>query len=190
MGRLDPTGPLVTPLVMTYNGRMIRIILLLMTVLVAACHSEIYVRNGVTDGNRFHVSTQDLLDEDPVLQSWVAYSMAKSICQLEIGGDSPARANSYGCELSSRNILLDTWVERRSQNPQLNDDYLNTLAMVREFAYLDEYVVRYFGKKDWFVPAEVDEESFHNWQRRHLSGHKPYTRIVGSWSYSEYQTNE
>ena len=169
---------------------MFRIGLLLVTIFVAACHSEIYVRDGVTDGNRFHISSQALLDDDPVLQSWVAYSLSKSVCQLEIGGDNPARASSYGCEHSSRIMMLDTWEEKRAVNPQLNNDYLDTLTIVREAAYLDEYVVHYFGKKNWFVPAEVDEKSFHDWRRKHLRGHKAYTRIVGSWGYAGSRTDK
>ncbi|NNF16006.1 MAG: hypothetical protein HKN70_04620 [Gammaproteobacteria bacterium] len=160
-----------------------------MTLLVAACPSEIYVRDGVTDGNRFYLGNQALDDHDPVLQSWVAYSLAKSVCQLEIGGDNPARNSSYGCEFFARRILLDTWQEMRADNPQLSDDYLNTLTKVRDAAYLDEYVVHYYGKNNWLVPAEIDAKSFHRWRRKHLNGHKPYTRLIGSWGYAEAQTD-
>ena len=162
---------------------MSRINLLLLIALLAACRNDVYVRDGVTSGNRYHISPQRLLDDDPVLQSWVSYSLTKSVCQLEIGGNNPARANSYGCELSSRTSLLDEWALRLAENPRLYDNYLNTLLKVWEAAYLDEYVVHYFGKKDWSVPAEVDEESFNRWRRENLRGHKPYTRIIGSWSY-------
>lgn len=166
---------------------MSRVFLLLLSMLVVACHSGIYVRDGVTDGNKYSISNQAILDDDPVTQSWVAYNLAKSVCQLEIGGDNPARANSYGCELSSRIMLLDTWQENRAENPTLSDDYLDALVAVNEAAYLDEYVVHYFGKKNWFVPAEVEQKSFRVWRRKHLPNHTPYTRIVGSWRYSESQ---
>ncbi len=168
-----------------YSYLMFRITLLLVVALLAACRNDIYVRDGVTGGNRYHISPQSLLDDDPVLQSWVAYSLSKSICQLEIGGDNPARANSYGCELSSRLRLLDEWAQQRAVNPQLQHAYLDTLAKVQEAAYLDEYVVHYFGKKGWMVPAEVDSLSFQHWRRKNLRGHKSYTRVVGSWSYAK-----
>jgi hypothetical protein len=169
---------------------MYRIGLLLLTVSAAAHSSEIYVRDGVTDGDTFYLANQALIDDDPVLQSWVAYSLAKSACQLEIGGDNPARASSYGCEFSSRRILLDTWAERKAVDAQTFDDYLDILAEVREAGYLDEYVVHYYGKTDWLVPAEVNEKSFGKWRRKHLRGHKPYMRIVGSWNYAPSQTDK
>ncbi|MFK8029842.1 MAG: hypothetical protein AB8G18_06350 [Gammaproteobacteria bacterium] len=162
---------------------MHRCYLVLASLLVAACHSEIYVRDGVTDGNRYSIPESVLLSEDPVLQSWVAYNLSKSVCQLELGGDNPARANSYGCELSSRIILLDTWLEHRAEDSLLKDEYLDTLTAVRDAAFLDEYVVHYFGKADWFVPAEVDHKSFQIWRGNHLRHHSPYTRIVGVWGY-------
>ena len=164
---------------------MNRFYFLLICVFVGACHSEIYVRDGVTDGNKYSISHQTILNDDPVLQSWLTYNLSKSVCQLEIGGDNPARANSYGCELSSRIMLLETWQEKRIENPQLDNEYLDTLTRVDEAAYLDEYVVHYFGKKGWFVPAEVDEKSFRIWRRKHLAGHKSYTRMVGTWVYSD-----
>lgn len=169
---------------------MFRICLLLVTVSAAASGSEIYVRDGVTDGDTFYLANQALLDDDPVLQSWVAYSLAKSACQLEIGGENPARASSYGCELSSRRILLDTWAEKKAVDAQTLDDYLDTLAGVRDAGYLDEYVVHYYGERGWLVPAEVDEKSFSKWRREHLRGHKPYMRIVGSWNYAKPPTDK
>ena len=166
---------------LTYSGSMKRVVLLLLTFLTAACQSDIYVRDGVTDGNKFYISSSALLDDDPVVQSWVAYSAAKSVCQLELGGANPARASSYGCELSSRIILLDTWEQLLAENPKLDNDYLTTLATVRDAAFLDEYVVHYYAKKNWSVPAEVDSDGFNTWRRQHLKNHEPYTRIVGSW---------
>lgn len=166
---------------------MYRYYLLLVSLLVVACHSEIYVRDGVTDGNKYSISPQAILDDDPVVQSWVAYNLTKSVCQLETGDDNPARASSYGCELSSRISLLDTWQEMHDEHPQLDDEYLDTLAAVSKASYLDEYVVHYFGKKSWFVPAEVDSKSFDAWRRVHLRNHKPHTRIVGTWIYQDSQ---
>ena len=162
---------------------MIRTAIMLAALLTTSCSNGVYVRDGVTDGDRFHVSEQALLDQDPVVQSWSAYSLTKSVCQLEIGGDNPARANSFGCEFSSRLALLDTWDKMREENPNLQDAYLNTLADVRDAGFLDEYVVYYFGKRAWNVPAELERDDFGQWRRRYLRGHRPVTRIVGSWTY-------
>jgi hypothetical protein len=56
--------------------------------LLVACNSEIYTRDGVTDGDSFYLAPQAFQDDDPVLQSWVAYSLMKSACQLDIGGEA------------------------------------------------------------------------------------------------------
>ena len=164
---------------------MIRIALFIATAFLAGCTSDIYVRGGVTDGDTFYLAERALTDDDPVLQSWVAYSLAKSTCQLQIGGENPARASSYGCEFTARRILLDTWEEKRAEQPQIYDEYLDSLVLVREAGYLDEYVAHYFHHQEWLVPAEVDDRKFRRWRRRHLRKHQPETHIVGSWNYAE-----
>ena len=61
--------------------------------LLVACNGEIYTRDGVTDGVAFYLAPVAFASDDPATQAWVAYSLMKSVCQLEIGGDNPARAN-------------------------------------------------------------------------------------------------
>lgn len=160
-----------------------RILPLITVVLVSACNRDIYVRDGVTDGDTFYVAPQAYVDTDPVLQSWVAYSLSKSVCQLEMSGDNPARQSSYHCEFKSRNILIDAWVERRANNPELSDDYLDDMLRVREAGYVDEYTVYFFARDNWQVPVEVDVDGFSRWRRDNLRGHRPQTRIIGSWGY-------
>lgn len=164
---------------------MLRIALSAMLLFLVACSGEIYVRDGVTDGDTFYLADRAFADDDPVLQSWVTYSLARSACQLEIGGDNPARANNYGCEFTARQLLLDSWDEHRRDDPTLSDDYLDALMRVREAGYLDEYVVSYFGRRGWQVPVEVDVRSFHRWRRTHLRRHRPETRIIGSWNFAD-----
>lgn len=164
---------------------MFRFALLLAAAFGAGCNSEIYVRDGVTDGDSFYLSDRAWTDNDPVLQSWVAYSLAKSTCQLEIGGKNPARNSSYGCEYTARRLLLDTWEEKQEEDPSISDDYLDALATVDEAGYLDEYVVHYHRRKQWQVPAEVDLKAFKNWRREHLRRHRTETHIIGSWNYRQ-----
>ncbi len=168
-----------------YSGRMLRFCAIAVYALLGACHSDIYVRDGVTDGDTFYLAQEAMFDPDPALQSWVAYSLMKSTCQLELGGDNPARASSYGCELTARRHLLDAWAEQIARDPDIRDDYLDTLASVRDAGHLDEYVVYYFGTRHWQVPAEVDMRRFRRWQDQHLRQHRASTRIVGSWNYRE-----
>ncbi len=152
---------------------------------VTACNNEIYVRDGVTDGDTFYLAPRALADSDPVLQSWAAYSLSRSACQLQIGGANPARTTSYGCELTARRHLLETWEEQRAANPGLSEEYLDSLTTVRDAGYLDEYVVFYLGSPSWQVPAEVNVDKFRRWQRKHLPGHRSSTRIIGSWNYAD-----
>jgi len=151
--------------------------------LLAACNSAIYTRDGVTDGDTFYLAPQALVNDDPVLQSWVAYSLMKSTCQLQLGGENPARNSDYGCEFTARQHLVEAWEEQRAEHPDASDPYLDALLDVREAGYLDEYTVRYFGRDSWQVPAEVQVDDFRRWQRAYLANHRPETHIVGSWNY-------
>lgn len=151
--------------------------------LIAGCNSEIYVRDGVTDGDTFFLAPVAVVDSDPALQSWVAYSLVKSVCQLELRGDNPARQSSYDCEFKARNVLVDAWAEQRAEDPAISDDYLDELLAVREASYLGEYTAYYFRRTNWQVPVEADVDAFGEWRRRHLRRHRPQTRIIGYWGY-------
>ena len=161
---------------------MSRFIFLAAALLAAGCHPGVYVRDGVTDGDTFYLARRAYAEHDPVLQSWVTYSLIRSTCQIRIGGENPARASTYNCEYKARQYLLDSWLER----PVRGDAYLDTLLAVREAGFLEEYTVYYFGKDSWQVPVEVDMdmEAFRDWQRVHLKRHRPETRLIGSWGYS------
>ena len=78
-----------------------------------------------------------LHDSDPVLQSWVSYSLTKSTCQLAIGGENPARATSFECELTGREHLLETWSEHRAPSGA-GDPYLDELQAIRHAGLLRE----------------------------------------------------
>ena len=150
---------------------------------LGACNTSIYTRDGVTDGDTFFLAPHAYSNDDPVLQSWVAYSLMKSTCQLELGGHNPARNSDYGCEFTARRHLLDAWERQRAEHPAASDRYLDTLLAVRDAGFLDEYTVRYFGRDHWQVPAEVRLGEFREWQHEHLRRHRPQTRIIGSWNY-------
>lgn len=166
---------------------MLRPAILIAALTAAGCNPSIYVRDGVTDGDTFNLAPQALVDDDPVLQSWVAYSLTRSACQLGIGGRNPARASSYGCEYSARRNLVETWEEQKVAHPDASDRYLEALLMVRDAGFLDEYTVDYLAQSGWQVPIEVDIESFRQWRRRHLRRHRAETRWIGSWGYGHRQ---
>jgi len=162
-----------------------RFLVLCAVLAVTVCNASIYTRDGVTDGDTFYLAPRAYSDDSPVLQSWVAYSLMKSTCQLELGGDNPARNSSYGCEFTARQHLLNAWEAQRDEHPGASDAYLDSMLRVREAGFLDEYVVHYFGKKQWQVPIEVQVNKFKTWQRKHLRRHKPQTHLIGSWNYRE-----
>ena len=153
--------------------------------LIAGCNSEIYMRDGVTDGDTFYLAPVASVDSDPVLQSWVAYSLVRSVCQLESPGNNPARHSSYNCELKARNNLVDAWAEHRADDPRISDNYLDELLAVREAGYLDEYTAYYFRRNNWQLPVSVDVHAFGKWRHRHLRGHRPQTRVIGYWGYQD-----
>lgn len=164
----------------------------LIAVATLAESGEVYLKDGVTDGDTFYLSNIALTSDDPALQSWVSYSLTRSACQLQIGGENPARASSFECELMARQHLVETWLERRpgtatgdSVDDSEDDDYLAALVRVDEAGYLDEYVAFYLGQKDWTLPDDLQLSAFSEWRRGALRGHKPQTHLIGSWNYAE-----
>ena len=160
-----------------------------MLISISACSGEIYLRDGVTDGDTFYLSPRALVDPDPALQSWVSYSLSRSACQLQLGGDNPARNRSHACEVTARRHLVETWAgnrsaDHRSADHPAHDAYLDTLATVHRAGYLDEYVFRFLAPENGSVPDGLDLAAFKRWQRVNLAGHKPETRITGSWNYA------
>ena len=151
---------------------------------LTACGNGIYLRDGVTDGDTFYLSQRALVDDDPVLQSWVSYSLTRSTCQLGIGGENPARASAFDCELSARIDLLSTWREKKFARPAISDDYLDTLLAVGDAGYLREYVDDQFGRRHWTKPDGLDTNEYARWMTQHFPRHKPETRLTGSWNYA------
>lgn len=151
------------------------------TAVLAGCNGEVYLRDGVTDGDTFYLAERALHDPDPVLQSWVSYSLTRSTCQLTIGGDNPARATSFDCELAAREHLVETWREDRDPS---GDRYLDALGRVADAGLLPDYVWHYFRRSGWRAPPGLDPERFGRWRREHLAGHEPETRWVGAWGYA------
>lgn len=159
-------------------------VLTLLVLTIVACSGEVYVRDGVTDGDTFYLAGRAMSDDDPGYQSWVTYSLARSTCQLSMGGDNPARASSYNCELTSRRLLLESWHESKRRQPASVDPYLDELLRVDSAGYLAEYVAASFRKRYWDIPADLRMSSYRRWMRKELPNHDPVTRITGSWNYS------
>ena len=157
----------------------------LLLLVIASCNNDIYLRDGVTDGDTFYLGLNAHTDDDPVLQSWVAYSLTRSACQLEIGGENPARESSYHCESTARRHLLETWDSQRAAAPGIEDEYLDTLLTVRGAGYLEEYTATFLRYRHWQIPAELDLVAFDRWRRVHLRRHAPETRIIGWWGYAD-----
>lgn len=167
--------------------RFVTLLPTLAAILLAAtgCNGEIYIRDGVTDGDTFYVSPYAVTNPDPVVQSWIRYSLARSVCQLEIGTDNPARATSFECERSARRHLVDAWTEHIAADASLENAYLDDLRFIRNSGYLDEYVAHRFRKPGWKLPDVLEMAAYHRWRRSELKGHAPETRIIGSWVYRQ-----
>ena len=160
--------------------------LIITLITLAGCSSEIYLRDGVTDGDRFSVTPAAIMDPDPVTQSWIRYSLSRSVCQLSLDTENPARATSFDCEVTARRQLAEAWSEKTTLMTELSDRYLDDLVAVEEAGYLEEYVVDSFGEREWQLPESLEMDAYHRWQRADLRSHRPETRIVGYWSYRAY----
>ncbi|MEL6869630.1 MAG: hypothetical protein AAFO81_07510 [Pseudomonadota bacterium] len=176
-----------------YTGRLIAAIAVAL-ISLSGCDTRIYVRDGVTDGNRFSLPLMVYADSDPVVQSWIAYSLDRSFCQLEHGGENPARHSSFACELSARESLVERWREIGGRAISGIDDqqaaYLDIMAQAQTDGMLDDYVWHFLQRKQWIEPASLDAAQFARWRREHLPRrHKPVTRIIGSWGYVDAKSD-
>ena len=149
--------------------------------LTIGCDSRVYVRDGVTDGTRFSVLPHQLDDPSPVTQSWIAYSLALSACQLRRGSANPARDSAFECELAARDALLESWRAYRADGAA-GDAYLDTLSDVRDAGCLREYVWHYLRRRHWSRPTGLALESFAAWRQLVLADHRPRTRLIGAWT--------
>jgi hypothetical protein len=166
-------------MIMRFDFPVAAVLMLALT----ACSGEIYVRDGVTDGDTFYLADRALSDDDPVLQSWVSYSLTRSTCQLQIGGENPARASSFECELTARRLMLETWHEKTLPDASGSNTYMNELAAVQDAGFLDEYVAHHYRRRHWQLPDDMEVPAYRSWSRQNIPNHAPQTRIIGSWNY-------
>lgn len=164
---------------------MLRLLYLCTALLLAGCQTDVYLRDGVTDGDTFYVAPLAYASGDPAVASWVRYSLIRSTCQLEVGGENPARVSTYDCELRARHHLVDAWLEQLNADSSYSDDYLNALLDVRDAGFLDEYVAHYLGRDGWEYPSGLELNAFRHWRRDHLRRHRVKTRLIGYWAYQE-----
>ncbi|MEL7022577.1 MAG: hypothetical protein AAGL69_02455 [Pseudomonadota bacterium] len=175
------------------NTRIATLLITFVLISMTACDRRIYVKDGVTDGDRFSLPT--ILDDsgDPTVHAWAAYSLARSVCQLEIGGENPARNSSFQCELAAREALVERWNEleadRRITGEATREgpsvDYLNLMSAIYAMGVLDGYVWRYLAQPDWKAPESPAVARFDAWAKDHLPrNHRAETRIVGSWGFA------
>lgn len=155
--------------------------IMLLPLALAACSGDIYLRDGVTDGDTFYLAQQALADSDPVLQSWVSYSLTLSACQLSAGSLNPARASSFDCELLARRHLTETWEDLGRGT---TDPYLDALLRVERAGWLPEYVAANHGRDHWVFPDTLDPPAYRTFARSELAQHRPVTRLIGSWNYA------
>ena len=152
---------------------------------LSACSGDIYLRDGLTDGDTFYVAPHAMSDPDPATQSWISYSLTVSTCQLQSDSENPARAGSFECELMAREHLAESWQEFRLRSqPVSTDPYLDQLLAVQRASFLPEYVDHYFGKRSWEPPGDLDRPGFRKWRRKELKRHKADTRLTGHWGYA------
>jgi len=172
----------VSLICVTYGVSM-RFIVLFSLLFVAACNHGIYTRDGVTDGDTFYLSPTAFANDDPAYQSWVAYSLMKTTCQLALGGENPARTNSFDCEFTARRHLANAWDEQSFNNQSISDDYLDLLSVVNEAGFLAEYTSHYLGQGDWVLPEGLRRNEFREWRRKELRRHRAKTHLTGSWNF-------
>lgn len=160
--------------------RLVAFVLAASTFALIGCGVQVYNFGGAGRGTKFILPPGPAQSRSAVIQSWVAYSLALSTCQLEMGGELPSSNTSFDCERRARKVLIERWQGRL--NPSEMDDYLDELASVQTADLLGEYVWVFLRERSWQRPQGLDLERFGKWRRQHLGWHRPKTRIIGYWA--------
>jgi hypothetical protein len=141
---------------------------------------QVYNFGGEGRGQAFHVPAAAAMNESAIVQSWIAYSLTRSTCKLEIGGEQPSANHSYECELRPRRVLAKRWAERMD-SPD-TDAALDLMVRVDQAGLLEEYVWHYFQRDGWVRPEGLEMERFDRFRRAELGWHRPTTRLIGYWT--------
>lgn len=144
------------------------------------CGVQVYDWGGEGRGQAFHVPAGAAMNKSPIVQSWVAYSLARSACKLEMGGDEPSRNDSFECEFRPRRVLAKRWA--RGGDSRETDEYLDLVERIRQDGLLEEYVWHYFRRPGWVEPEGLETRRFEDFRQAELRWHRPRTRIIGYWS--------
>lgn len=151
---------------------------------ISGCGVPIYNFGGHGKGSDFYIPMGAASNGSPVVQSWIAYSLARSTCQLGIGGDKPYANTSFDCELRPRRVLVERWSEKEvviGEDAE-TDAYLDLLVRIYDENLLHEYVWVYLRDNSWIAPEGLELERFDSWRRENLGWHRPKTRIIGYWT--------
>lgn len=141
---------------------------------------QVYNFGGEGRGQAFHVPVAAVKNDSAIVQSWIAYSLARSTCKLEIGGPLPSANDSFDCEFRPRRVLAERWAGR-IDSPD-TDEYLDEVAQVRRDGFLKEYVWHFFRQRDWVQPEGLAMARFQAYRRSQLVWHRPKTRVIGYWT--------
>lgn len=140
----------------------------------------IYTFSAGGHGTSFVLPPDAALNSDPVVQSWAAYSLAKSTCQISRDGERPSHYDSFECELRPREVLVRRYRDR--SDPVERDTYLDLLANVERDGFLAEYVWVYLGNSSWIRPDWLRLEEFEPYRRSRIPRHRARTRLIGWWT--------
>jgi hypothetical protein len=88
-----------------------------------------------------------------VLAAWLAYGTTKSLWvtdkYLEENPDKSKYQYSFQEELDAREALVQVWKDLKKRDENISDKYLNSLIVVKDAGFLDEYVWHYFQAEEW-----------------------------------------
>jgi tetratricopeptide (TPR) repeat protein len=109
------------------------------------------------------------------LAAWMLYGMKRAQILGEREGHFHNQSgDDYVIELEARKAMLDLLTAKPSDHP---NPELDLLLEVRKAGFLEEYVVTFFAKPGWTIPADaiaaLDLPGFMKWGSKRLGGHEP-----------------
>jgi tetratricopeptide (TPR) repeat protein len=158
----------------------------LLPILAAACASRATGAGGsppptASDRADVQVGPEALATGQSGLAAWIGYGALKAkLFEDRAGRFHNQSADDFELELNARAALADAWREQRATADKPNP-YLDLLVDLKQAGFLDDYVVAYFARPGWTVPAAAlggfDLAGFASWRGQRLEGHQPVTLV-------------
>jgi hypothetical protein len=137
----------------------------------------LYFGCASTSSNNYKITLDPSLNSAPFIQgAWMQYT-----AHIRSDMDAFYKNNPDGnyiipfaTELKARSSMIDFYL-RVKNDYKINDEYIESLILIRNSNLLNEYVYFSFNPGNWTKDLNLQEEQYEEWMTKNLPGHEPLT---------------